>query len=46
VRERLVEQLSLKEAEVRCLMGQMRSQLDVRFSQIFRTTEHSVGSVE
>lgn len=43
VREQLVERLSLNDAEVRCLMGQMRSQLDVRFSQIFRTTEHSAG---
>jgi RNA polymerase sigma-70 factor len=41
VREALVERLGLSEAEVSCLMGQMRSQLDVRFSQIFRTTEHS-----
>ncbi|HYQ28562.1 MAG TPA: sigma-70 family RNA polymerase sigma factor [Polyangiaceae bacterium] len=46
VREQLVERLSLNEAEVRCLMGQMRSQLDVRFSQIFRTTEHSGGFSE
>lgn len=41
VREELVERLGLNEVEVTCLMGQMRSQLDVRFSQIFRTAEHS-----
>jgi RNA polymerase sigma-70 factor, ECF subfamily len=41
VRENLVNRLGLSEAEVTCLMGQMRSQLDVRFSQIFRTVEHS-----
>ena len=40
VRKELVEQLGLSEPEVMRLMGQMRSQLDVRFSQIFRSTEH------
>lgn len=41
VREALVERLGVSEAEVASLMGQMRSQLDVRFSQIFRTAGHS-----
>jgi RNA polymerase sigma-70 factor, ECF subfamily len=41
VRKELVEKLGLSEREVLSLMGQMRSQLDVRFSQIFRSTEHS-----
>jgi len=41
VREELVGRLRLSETEVACLMGQMQSQLDVRFSQIFRTTRRS-----
>jgi RNA polymerase sigma-70 factor len=41
VREELARRLGLDEREVTCLMGQMHSQLDVRFSQMFRTAEHS-----
>jgi RNA polymerase sigma-70 factor, ECF subfamily len=46
VREQLVARLGANETEVRCLMGQMRSQLDVRFSQIFLTTAHSGGPIQ
>jgi RNA polymerase sigma-70 factor (ECF subfamily) len=46
VREQLIKRLGLNEAEVICLMGQMRSQLDVRFSQIFRSTQQSLDRCE
>lgn len=41
VRKELVEQLALSEREVLRLLGQMHSQLDVRLSQIFRSTEQA-----
>lgn len=41
VRQELVLRLGVDEREVTCLMGQMRSQLEVRFSQMFRSAEHS-----
>ena len=44
VREELIGCLGLAEREVSCLMGQMRSQLDVRFSQIFRSEHASLRS--
>ena len=41
VRETLATRLGLNEREMTCLLGQMRSRVDVRFSQMFRTAEHS-----
>lgn len=41
VRDTLGARLGLSEAEMTCLLGQMRSRVDVRFSQIFRTAEHA-----
>jgi RNA polymerase sigma-70 factor (ECF subfamily) len=50
VRETLGLRLGLNEREINCLMGQMRSRVDVRFSHMFRTAEHSslhvVGQTE
>ena len=50
VRETLGPRLGLNEREMACLLGQMRSRVDVRFSQMFRTGEHSslhvVGQTE
>jgi RNA polymerase sigma-70 factor (ECF subfamily) len=41
VRQTLGARLGLTEREMTCLMGQMRSRVEVRFSQMFRTGEHS-----
>jgi RNA polymerase sigma-70 factor, ECF subfamily len=41
VRQQLGARLGLNEREIACLLGQMRSQLEVRLSQLFRTAEHS-----
>ena len=41
VRAALVARLGVDESEMSCLLGQMHSQLDVRFSQLFRTIEQS-----
>lgn len=50
VREQLVANLGLDEREMACLMRHMQGRLDVRFSQLFRTAEHSslcaVGQTE
>ncbi|HKO50085.1 MAG TPA: sigma-70 family RNA polymerase sigma factor [Polyangiaceae bacterium] len=46
VRQQLVQHLGLDEREITYLMGHMRSQLDIRFSQMFRTAEHSSVHLE
>jgi RNA polymerase sigma-70 factor len=40
VNQQLVQELGMSAQEVTCLMGAMRSRLELRFSQIFMTTEH------
>lgn len=41
VRQTLGARLGLTDREMTCLMGQMQSRVDVRFSQMFRTAEHA-----